>query len=116
MKRFIFSFLVLTLLATPVSAAETTTLTTPVTRPSQTACRVDRITLDITAKTIYIQVLGNNDEATSKVYDATTTPTGQTLLTSLNTANLTSNSLLKRVLNRLSTDGVCVGTVTGTPE
>ena len=105
-----------TILPRLAMATETTTLTTPVAKPSQTTCRVDRITLDLTQKSIGVQILGNNDEAISKVYDATTTPTGASLLSALNTANLTTNSFIKRVLTRLATDGICVGTVSGAPE
>ena len=43
-------------------------------------------------------------------------PSGAQLLQTLNTANLTSNSLVKRVLSRLITDGYIVGIVTGTPD
>jgi hypothetical protein len=34
----------------------------------------------------------------------------------INTANFTTKSLHKRILERLSTDGVLPGTVTGTPD
>lgn len=34
----------------------------------------------------------------------------------INTANFTTNSLHKRILQRLTTDGIIVGTVSGTPD
>jgi hypothetical protein len=38
------------------------------------------------------------------------------LIKSINTANLTTKSLQKRMLEKLSRDGVIPGTVTGTPD
>lgn len=40
----------------------------------------------------------------------------QTMIRTLNTANLTTKSLHKRILERLSADGIIPGTVTGTPD
>lgn len=92
-------------------------LTTPVTPPSTTNYKVERMTLDIFANTILVQLKGNNGEVLSKLYDATTTPTGATLLHSLNVGNFsTGPSLLKTTYNRLIADGVLSGTVSGTPS
>lgn len=116
MRRLIYALFVIMLTAGGAFAAEVTTLTTPLTKPSQTTCRVNTIYLDITAKTVDISVIGNNNEVATKTYNASTNPTGAAVLSTLNTANLTTNSLIKRVLTRLATDAVCVGTVTGTPD
>ena len=51
------------------------------------------------------------------IYDETTTPTGQTLVRQLNTANLTVTSLQKRIMQRVQADDPALaGTVTGTPQ
>lgn len=91
-------------------------LTTPVTKPSTTNYHIERITLDVDALTILVQLKGNNGELLSKLYDATTAPTGSTLLHALNIGNFTTTSLLKTTYNRLITDGVLVGAVSGTPQ
>jgi hypothetical protein len=103
--------------------AETVTLTTPITKPSQTTVRLERMILDIETKSITIQWLGTNNEAGSAVYptpgpaDHPAQPTGATLLNQLNTANLSTKSLVKRVLERLQTDGYLpAGTISGTPD
>ncbi len=105
--------------------AELVTLAAPVTKPSQTTIVIDRITIDVTAKAILVQWLGNNGEAASASYPTPAIlnplgvlqPTGAALLTSLNTANLTANSLVHRVITRLLSDGyIPAGTVSGTPD
>lgn len=102
--------------------SESITLTTPVVKPSQTGIVIDRITIDVTAKSVLIQWLGNNGEAGSAAYptpapQGSVQPTGATIITTLNTANLSANSLVKRVLQRLQTDGyLAAGNVSGTPD
>lgn len=100
-----------------LNAQEVVNLTAPVAPPANTSCRLERLTLEPLAGRIYVQTLGTNGEAASKVYDSTTTPTGASLLSALNTSNNSAGiSLIKRIYTRLSADGVCVGTVTGTPQ
>lgn len=96
--------------------AERIDLTTPITYPSTGFHELERLTLDVKAGTIYVQLLGQNGESVSKVYNATTSPTGATLLSQLNTSNNSTTSLIKRVYNRLVADGVLVGTVSGSPQ
>lgn len=96
--------------------AEKVTLTVAETKPENTAYEVERLTFDIKAKTIHVQLLGDNGEALSKVYDSTTTPTGASLLTTVNTSDNRTVSLIKKVYNRLIADGILVGTVSGTPD
>ena len=95
--------------------AETVTLTTPVVYPSNTAYHLERLTIDFDAGSINIQLIGANGESLSVTYGPTTVPTGATLISQLNTANLSATSLVKRIYNRLVTDGFLVGTVSGTP-
>lgn len=96
--------------------AEQVDLITPETKPSNPSYHLERLTLDIDAQRIYVQLKGANGEAISKVYDQTTTPTGAALLSSLNTSNNSVTSLIKRVYQRLTTDGVLAGIISGTPQ
>lgn len=102
--------------------AEVLTLTTPVTKASQTTWRLDRLTVDYTQGSVFAQFLGNNGEIASAAYPTpapagSSQPTGAQLITTLNTANLTSNSLNKRAVQRAQTDGyLAAGTVSGTPD
>lgn len=57
--------------------AEQIDLTTPEVKPSNSTYHLERLTLDIDAARIYVQLKGANGEAISKVYDSTTTPTGE---------------------------------------
>jgi len=109
-------------LSAPVPAQERVDLTAPITKPSTLNCALDYLTLDPDLVTpvngrIMAVLHCDNGDTIQKVYDATTTPTGQTLLSTLNTSNnSTGTSLIKRVYNRLITDGVITGTVSGTPQ
>jgi hypothetical protein len=115
-KLYTASLIILGLLV-GVGAQEIHTLTTPVVIPSTTTIRVQTLYIDIITKTITITWLNNKGEVGSATYDTGTVPTGTQIITALNTANLTSNSLIRRVLTRLATDGhIPAGTVTGTPE
>jgi hypothetical protein len=60
-----------------------------------------------------IELKDNNNERFSHSYYGTE---AVNMIKFLNTANLTTKSLHKRVLEKLSTDGVLPGTVTGTPD
>lgn len=92
-------------------------LTTPVTGPTKTTYTIRFILLDWEGKRVEISVVDNTGKVSNKRYDDTTTPTGQSLMVTLNKADLSANSLHRRALNRLATDGVIeVGTVTGTPD
>lgn len=95
--------------------AEQIDLTTPEAKPANPSYHLERLTLDIDAGTIHVQLKGANGEALSKVYDKSTTPTGAALLSALNTSNNSTTSLIKRVYQRLTADGVIAGTISGTP-
>jgi hypothetical protein len=95
--------------------AESLTLTTPIAKPSTTAFHVSSLFLDVDGLRIVVTLVGDTGETLSKQYDSFTTPTGATLLHSLNIGNFSVNSLMKAVYTRLGLDGVIVGTVNGVP-
>lgn len=97
-------------------AQETVTLTAPVVQTT-VAYRVQVITFDLDASTIYVQLRGTNNELIQKTYNSLTTPTGATLLHAINIGNFSANSLLKAVYNRLLTDGVIpAGSIVGVAQ
>lgn len=85
---------------------------TPVQPPAKTHYVISRLTLDWDAAVIDI-VLRDNTGATQSHHYSGAEATN--LMVILNTANLTTNSLHKRTLNKLLADGKLVGTVSGTP-
>lgn len=109
--------LVFVLLAGASRAQERVTLTTPV-AASVTNWSIDVLHLEPINGRIVVRLISNvtTIEHIEKIYDARTTPTGASLLSSLNTANLTTRSLEARVYDRLIADNVFAGTVTGTPR
>jgi len=91
--------------------AEIITLTSPV--PSITNYRVAELRLNWAAGHIHVGLLGpNNETATCEYSGAAATA----LMTALNKANLTSNSLHRRVLSQLVSDGKLAGTISGIPD
>lgn len=105
--------------AVTLTAQEVVNLTTPITYPSQTTVKIERVTIDVVAKIIRIQWLGENGEAGSAIYDSTTSPTGAALLTTLNKMNFSGGnpSLVNRILTRLQLSGhIGNGSISGTPE
>lgn len=96
-------------------AQEAVTLTAPVVKTA-TTCALDSVFIDIKNLRILATLEMNTGDTLTKQYDSTTTPTGASLLTSLNRGNFSVNSLIKAVHNRLILDGVCVGTITGSPQ
>lgn len=108
-----------------INAQELVTLTAPLTKPNQTTIKIERLIIDVVAKSITVQWLGNNNEAGSATYstpvptDHPTQPTGAALLTTLNKLNLSgvNPSLVARILARLQSDGyIPAGSISGTPE
>lgn len=98
-------------------AQEAVTLTAPIAKPSTSSCTLDSVLLDVAGKRIVATLTCNNGDQVSKQYDAFTTPTGATLLSSLNvSANSAGNSLIKKVYARLIADAVLAGTVTGVAQ
>ena len=89
-------------------------LTTPIVTPSRTTYSVQRVLFDWAAAVIQIWVKGSDSVELQLEY---TGPTATSLMTILNTANLSTLSLQKRVLQKLVTDGkLPAGTVSGTPS
>jgi hypothetical protein len=117
MKRIALLIVVLSLTVVwGTHAQEIVTLTTPQVQTA-TSCTVVFVGLDLgNSRIVADVVLQPTGQRTQKVYDATTTPTGASLLHALNTGNFSVNSLMKAVYNRLSTDGVCAGTISGVPQ
>ena len=126
MKRRSFLLLVVGLLwlGSAGVGQEIVTLTTPLAKPSQTTTRLERITIDVLQKNIYIQWQGNNGEPGSAAYPTpaplgSSQPSGATLLTTLNKMNFSGGNLsfVARVIARLQADGhIPAGSLGGTPE
>ena len=98
-------------------AGEQLDLSTPIVQATITQYTVDKLLLFWSSKIVQIDVM-STATGTRKtfVYDASTTPTGQTLMRALNKADLSVKSLQRRILERLALDGHLVGTVSGTPD
>jgi hypothetical protein len=104
--------------------AEVVTLTTPVPKPTLNTIQIERITLDIFAKSVFIQFLGNNAEAGSASYptpapEGSSQMTGASLITMLNKMNFSGSnpSFANRILTRLQADGhIPAGSIAGTPD
>lgn len=94
-------------------AGERLDLTTPLTTPSTTSWRVDEVRMAWTAKLVIVVFLGSNNERRECRTEDTA---AVTLMTALNTANLTTNSLHKRAITHyIGTGCLGAGTITGTP-
>lgn len=103
------------MVAAPVYAVEELTLTTPVTKPSVVKWQLLRLTIDRAAQQIITVFLEPTTGET-----VTCTETGDVaagVISTLNTANLTTNSLQKRAITRAQTTGCLgAGTVAGTAD
>ena len=105
---------------------ERVTLSTPVPKPARTSIELERLTIDVKARSVYIQWLADNGDAGSASYPTpapvdnkgvATQPTGAALINGLNNANLAAKSLVKRIYERLQSDGhLGAGTIAGTPD
>lgn len=75
------------------------------------------VILSLVNATITVELGSDSGGLLIKTYDSSTTPTGATLLHTLNTANFSTNSLVKQVYARLQADGVLgAGSITGSPQ
>ena len=92
---------------------ETLTLTAAIVPPSITSYRVSLLQLDWDGAAITIRLRGPNNEQREHIYSGST---ATTLMNQLNTLNMSTTSLHKRLLQRLVSDGVLAGTVTGSPD
>jgi len=97
--------------------AEQHDLTTPIPAVGGTSFwRVQHITLHYDGDDSYIKIglVGENSERKSVGY---TGDEAAVLIRQLNTANLSVNSLHKRVMGKITTDGLIgAGSVSGTPD
>lgn len=88
-------------------------LTSPIVGPSRSSYKIATVLLDWAQAVIRVDLVGNDAVPLTVVY---TGPEATALMTALNTANLTTNSLYRRVLTKLATDGkIPAGSVSGTP-
>jgi hypothetical protein len=98
-----------------VPAQEVVTLTAPIVK-SASGCTLDTLVLDVTRSRIVVLLTCAGGDPIGKTYDSFTTPTGATLLHSINSGNFSASSLVKAVYTRLIADGVITGTVGGIPQ
>jgi len=92
-----------------LAGQELVTLTTPEAKPSNTNYHVERVHLDVDAGILSVYLRGLTGEEVGCHWTPTTTPTGATLITGLNKANLasayaanaTTGSLKQRIFHRL---------------
>jgi hypothetical protein len=92
---------------------ETLTLTTPIVPPTRSGYTFVRLVIDLDAQVIQAVVRGTDGVDVQGEWSGAT---AVALMTALNTANLTTNSLVKRVFTKLTQDGkLPAGTVAGTP-
>ena len=119
-KKALMVFAALTL-ASPAFAEEVLTLTAPETKPSITNWRPTQLHIiaqpaEARTVTLVVEDTVTHDTRTC-MWDANTTPTAATVISTLNTANLTSNSLQKRAMTAAQNLGfLAAGTVAGTPQ
>jgi hypothetical protein len=93
--------------------AEQLDLTTPVVPPSRTFYRITRLTLEWDNQAIHIYVTASDGTAQTVDYDGAA---AVTRMQTLNTGNFSVNSLHKKCLQMMVTDGkLGPGTVSGTP-
>lgn len=93
--------------------AERLDLTVPETTPAITTYAVTYLCLDWSNARITVEFTGTNGEKKAHSWEGAT---ATTLMVALNKANLTANSLQRRVLAKVTADGVLAGTVSGTPD
>lgn len=95
--------------------AEKLTLTTPITRSSITEWEMSALTLDRTAALVTATFL-NGSTGETRTFSIVGAE-AQALMSTLNTANLTNNSLQKRAMTWAQSKGFLgAGSIAGTPE
>ena len=115
MRRLLLSFFCSVMIAAPALAVEDLTLTTPETRTSVTKWRLDRLTIDRSAAHVVMVFIEPTTSETRTCEE--NGAAALSLISTLNTANLTSNSLQKRAITRAQSTGcLAAGTIAGTPE
>lgn len=92
---------------------EQLTLATPVQPPTLTSYRVDTLSLHWSDASIAIGLRGPNGETATFTY---TGPQATVLMQVLNTSDLSTKSLHRRILEKLAADGYLTGSITGSPD
>ena len=115
MRRLLALAAVLLAFAVSTPAQESIHLAVPVVR-STTDCSLRYLGLDVGNARIVVELACNDGSTIQKVYDATTTPTGAALLTTVNRLDNSSVSFIAHIYQRLIADGVVTGTITGAPQ
>lgn len=92
---------------------EQLTLTAPISSPSVTLYKVQRLTLTVSPPVIDWTMIDNNGVTLSGAYNG---DVAVTLLNQLNTGDCRTVSLQRKIILRLQADGyLAAGTVEGTP-
>ena len=93
--------------------AEVLNLTVPIVPSSISSYKVVFLQLDWGEKSILVKLRGTNGEQFSYSYNG---DEANDLMVALNTVNLSTISLQRRIMQRLIADGVLVGSVSGSPD
>jgi len=88
-------------------------LTTPITQPSITNYRLNKLDLRWLDQHIRIELVADSGEVIEHSYDG---DIARNLMIALNKMDLSVKSLQRRVMEKLIADGVIVGTISGTPD
>ena len=86
-------------------------LAAPISKPATTAFQVVRLTLDWESKVIDVTVRSDTGETQTHTFSD-----AESLLRGLNTANLSTTSLHRRILGKMVADGLLAGSISGVPE
>lgn len=92
---------------------EQVTLATAVPRSSITTYKVAHLSLDVIGQVVEMTAISNVGTTVSR---RVTGATAVSLMSQLNTANLSVKSLQKRVLEYMAAAGDFTGTISGTPD
>lgn len=116
--RKLFLFLVLILFTSTAQSVEQVNLQTNYVVDPRTASTftVDSLILNWKEKRIVIHLGNGNVQKMVEYVDLPGNPVATNLMVALNKANLTNNSLHKRILTQLISDGHIDGTITGSVD
>jgi len=109
------SLLLALLYSSSAFAIEDLTLDSAISRPSTTKWRVDEVHIYISSQIVNVAFIDPQNIVPGLVCQETGAA-AQTLIVNLNTANLTNNSLNRRIMNWAISKGcIGTGTISGTP-
>lgn len=117
-RHLLFILAALLLVASVPKAQESVTLTSPASVGTRSTWEVNYLHIDLKPSVrISVEVVDNLGNVVRDEHTSTTAVTGATLLNQLNTVNLTTNSLMKRLLTHLQGEGkIGAGSVVGSPQ